>query len=218
MRYPVNEVFVTLQGEATFTGTPATFVRLQGCPVGCGWCDTKHTWEQREDDWVEAAEMLAKQGDSHVWSWLDVEQVVQLCAPVHHVVLTGGEPCLHNLQPLTAGLVCAGHRVQVETSGTHAVQVHPSTWVTVSPKVAMPGGYAVLAAAMERADEIKMPVGKATDVDHLLQLLQGLNGRARPVYLQPLSQSTKATELCVAAATAHRWRVSVQVHKYLGLR
>lgn len=46
MQYPINEIFQTLQGEGVFTGVPAIFVRLQRCPVGCSWCDTKHTWEQ----------------------------------------------------------------------------------------------------------------------------------------------------------------------------
>lgn len=43
MQYPINEIFQTLQGEGVFTGVPAIFVRLQRCPVGCSWCDTKHT-------------------------------------------------------------------------------------------------------------------------------------------------------------------------------
>lgn len=47
MQYPINEMFQTLQGEGYFTGVPAIFIRLQGCPVGCAWCDTKHTWEKR---------------------------------------------------------------------------------------------------------------------------------------------------------------------------
>ena len=42
----INEIFDTIQGEAFYTGTPATFIRLQGCPVGCHWCDTKHTWSE----------------------------------------------------------------------------------------------------------------------------------------------------------------------------
>ncbi len=49
MQYPINEMFQTLQGEGYFTGVPAIFIRLQGCPVGCSWCDTKHTWEKDAD-------------------------------------------------------------------------------------------------------------------------------------------------------------------------
>lgn len=49
MQYPINEMFQTLQGEGYFTGVPAIFIRLQGCPVGCAWCDTKHTWDKLED-------------------------------------------------------------------------------------------------------------------------------------------------------------------------
>lgn len=46
MQYPINEMFQTLQGEGVYTGVPAIFIRLQGCPVGCSWCDTKHTWDK----------------------------------------------------------------------------------------------------------------------------------------------------------------------------
>lgn len=48
MQYPINEMFQTLQGEGYFTGVPAIFIRLQGCPVGCARCDTKHTQEKLE--------------------------------------------------------------------------------------------------------------------------------------------------------------------------
>ena len=56
----VNEVFETIQGEATFTGSPSVFLRLQGCPVGCGWCDTKHTWHVLPEDEVSQSEIIAK--------------------------------------------------------------------------------------------------------------------------------------------------------------
>lgn len=46
MKYPINEIFQTIQGEGVFTGVPAVFIRLQGCPVGCSWCDTKQTWDK----------------------------------------------------------------------------------------------------------------------------------------------------------------------------
>ena len=61
--YPVNEIFQSIQGEATFTGTPSIFVRLQGCPVGCAWCDTKHTWEIDPKFVVNKTIMLAKEKD-----------------------------------------------------------------------------------------------------------------------------------------------------------
>ena len=60
MTYRINEIFETLQGEGTFTGVPSIFIRLQGCPVGCPWCDTQHTWETRAEDEVSIATMMAK--------------------------------------------------------------------------------------------------------------------------------------------------------------
>ena len=55
----INEIFDTIQGEAYFTGTPATFIRLQGCPVGCNWCDTKHTGSEGVEKLkIEIDEML----------------------------------------------------------------------------------------------------------------------------------------------------------------
>lgn len=67
MQYPINEMFQTLQGEGYFTGVPAIFIRLQGCPVGCAWCDTKHTWEKLEDREVSLFSILAKTKESDKW-------------------------------------------------------------------------------------------------------------------------------------------------------
>lgn len=217
MRYPVNELFVTIQGEGSFTGTPATFVRLQGCPVGCAWCDTKHTWSLDEAKSVSLEQVLEK--DAHAdesFAWCTVEEILD-ATEVHHVVLTGGEPCLYDLLPLTTALIEAGRSVQVETSGTHEVRVHPETFITVSPKVGMPGGMMVLASALLRASEIKMPVGRMRDIEVLAELLLSVPDDV-PVWLQPLSQSPTATGLCTQQAIARGWSLSVQTHKYIGLR
>jgi 7-carboxy-7-deazaguanine synthase len=218
--YPVNEVFQSVQGEAAYTGTPAVFVRLQGCPVGCGWCDTKHTWKLSEDRVVAEADMLAKRDtDAFALLTLDALLGVVRAFPARHVVITGGEPCLYDLVPLTAYVRGLGRSVQVETSGTHPIRVHCETFVTVSPKFDMPGGLPVLPAALERANEFKYPVGKPADIAKLRERIAPIAAaRGVPIWVQPLSCSARATQLCIEAATEYGWRVSVQTHKFIGLR
>ena len=176
MQYPINEMFQTLQGEGYFTGVPAIFIRLQGCPVGFAWCDTKHTWEKLE------------------------------------------EPCIHDLLPLTDLLEKNGFSCQIETSGTHEVRCTPNTWVTVSPKLNMRGGYEVLSQALERANEIKHPVGRVRDIEALDELLATLtDDKPRVIALQPISQKDDATRLCIETCIARNWRLSMQTHKYLNI-
>lgn len=217
---PVNEIFETIQGEATFTGTPALFIRLQGCPVGCGWCDTKHTWDVTLGNDVKIAAMLAKEGDSDSFAYMSVDALMKviLDAKSSHVVLTGGEPCLYDLWMLTHHIASTGKTVQVETSGTSPIKVCDETFVTVSPKLDMAGGKEVLLEALQRADEIKFPVGKQSDVDKLLDRIIPLVDDDALIWLQPLSQNKTATALCVKAATEHGWNVSIQTHKFIGVR
>lgn len=226
MEYAVNEIFETIQGEAAFTGTPAIFIRMQGCPVGCPWCDTKHTWEVNQADYVPAFEdIIDKDGseDSAKWSFVTAEDLAGYCAvhSANHIVITGGEPCVQDLKPLTNLLIARGFTVQVETSGTHEVRCHGNTWVTLSPKIGMPGGFEVRVDAMKRADEIKMPVGKQADLDKLEALLvlhKSDKRRHAKVWLQPLSTRKKATELCVRTAIAKRYKISIQTHKFMAIR
>lgn len=219
--YPVNEVFQTVQGEGSFTGTPATFIRMQGCDIGCPWCDTKHTWERRAEERFPLPVVASKtEVASRAWADATVEQLVAQAVErftARHVVITGGEPCTYDLEPLTGALLARGLEVQVETSGTYPVRVADGTFVTVSPKVGMPGGREVLRDVVAACDELKLPIGRARDYERFADLIDLVPGHA-VVYLQPLSQSPAATRACVDLATAHGHRVSVQVHKYLGLR
>ncbi len=219
--YKVNEVFQTIQGEGSYTGTPAIFVRLQGCPVGCSWCDTKHTWQIDPELQVSLPEVMAKRADSDYWSDVTPAALLQVFAErgfqAKHVVITGGEPCMYDLVPLCEALHQQGYTSQIETSGTFAVSVPASSWVTVSPKINMAGGYQVLSAAMQRANEIKHPVAMQKHVDELLQLLEQTGTTDKLIYLQPISQQKRATELAIATCIEHNWRLSVQVHKYLGI-
>ena len=111
----VNEVFTSIQGEGYWTGVMADFIRLQGCTVGCEWCDTKYTWA----------------GGGIAMEVTDI--LLQIKTP--HVVITGGEPTLYNLDILISRLQALGKFVQLETSGQNELKgiVYPD-WITISPK------------------------------------------------------------------------------------
>ena len=220
-QYKINELFETIQGEGSFTGQPSIFIRLQGCPVGCSWCDTKHTWDIELSDEVTKELMLAKSQESSQWASLSIEQILTLISErdyqAKHIVITGGEPCMVDLTPLCDAFDALGYSSQVETSGTFEIKVSNKCWVTVSPKVNMRGGYPILSSAMTRADEIKHPIATRQHVDDLKALLAEHNVVNTPIYLQPISQKNRATELAIETCIANNWRLSVQVHKYLGI-
>jgi len=227
----VNEIFETIQGEGSFTGTPSIFVRLQGCPVGCPWCDTQHTWDVLPDKRISADIILLKSADSPTYFETSSSGLLALLAEqkytANHVVITGGEPCMYDLIELTSAAIDKGFSVQIETSGTYEVKCHPETWVTVSPKINMKAGMPILTQAMRRANEIKHPIAMQKHVDELDALLksEGMPTRltnaknsGHPlVYLQPISQQQRATELAISTCIERNWRLSVQLHKYLGV-
>ncbi|EIM1707393.1 7-carboxy-7-deazaguanine synthase QueE [Aeromonas dhakensis] len=222
MHYPINEIFQTIQGEGVFTGLPAIFVRLQGCPVGCPWCDTRHTWVVDPAREVGVQAVLDCSNESDGWSKMSTEQILasfqQLGYQARHVVITGGEPCLYDLQDLSTALIAAGYQVQIETSGTSEIKTHERTWVTVSPKINMKGGLPVLVSALERANEIKHPVATERHVEELDALLATARLRDDVVIaLQPISQKPRATQLAMVTCIARNWRLSIQTHKYLDI-
>ena len=220
--YKINEVFQSIQGEGAFTGVPSVFVRIQGCPVGCSWCDTKHTWDVDPGRERPAADVLAKDQEDDRWFTAAPEAVLKLLREqgykAKHIIITGGEPCMYDLRPLTKGLIDNGYSVQIETSGTFEVQCDPRTWVTVSPKVDMKGGYAVLDQALSVANEIKHPVAMRKHIDELKALLErGVHSENTLVYLQPISQQQRATQLAIDECIDNNWRLSIQTHKYIGI-
>ena len=219
--YKINEVFETIQGEASFTGTPSIFLRLQGCPVGCAWCDTKQTWEVDNVYKVSLDETVEKKADSDHWADASAEQVLELFKSrgynAKHVVITGGEPCMFDLNPVCNLLHDNGFTTQIETSGTFEILAPEQTWVTVSPKINMRGGYEVLTSAMKRANEIKHPIAMQKHVEELEELFAKTGVNPKLVYLQPISQKVSATKLAIDTCIAKNWRLSVQVHKYLGI-
>lgn len=220
--YQVNEIFQTIQGEGRFTGTPSVFLRLQGCPVGCPWCDTQHTWEIDPEKQTSANDILAKTTDDATWFAASAQDILTLFNQqgysARHVVITGGEPAMFDLTALTELLHQQGYSVQIETSGTFELRVSEQTWVTVSPKVDMRGGFEVLSSALQRANEIKHPVAMEKHIAELDELLKRGISQDCLIYLQPISQQQRATELAIATCIERNWCLSLQTHKYLGIQ
>ncbi|PSP95005.1 radical SAM protein [Halobacteriales archaeon QS_4_62_28] len=117
---PINELFSSLQGEGRLAGVPSVFVRTSGCNLRCWFCDSYHTsWEP-----------------SH--AWLSVDDIIAgvQCHDADHVVLTGGEPLMHEESAvLLDRLDELGYHTTVETNGTIAVDA-PIDLASVSPKLA----------------------------------------------------------------------------------
>jgi organic radical activating enzyme len=128
----VSEVFgPTHQGEGPHSGKLCAFVRLMGCNLSCSWCDTPYTWDgTRFDLHAEGTRMHVDQ----VW-----QQVAAMHVPI--VVLSGGEPLLHQRQEgwvSLLALLSARHQLHVETNGTILPDVTTRAAVqhfTVSPKL-----------------------------------------------------------------------------------
>jgi 7-carboxy-7-deazaguanine synthase len=217
----INEMFETIQGEGSHTGIPSIFVRLQGCPVGCPWCDTKHTWEIKENLIVAPRQIIDQAEESETYFVADDGSLLSLFKQegyvATHVVITGGEPCLYDLRGLTTMLHDNGFTTQIETSGTFEVLCDDRTYVTVSPKINMRGGFEVLTSALERANEIKHPIAMQKHIDELDALLANVSLEGKQVCLQPISQQARATQLAVETCIARNWRLSLQTHKYIGI-
>ena len=217
MKLRVNEVFRSLQGEGGLTGTPAVFIRLQGCDVGCPWCDTAYASgldaENRLADNDLTVFRKTEGSPAHTYadgSWL-VREIAARTPPGRLAVITGGEPCLQDAGGLADALLTAGFAVQMETSGTRPIDCPARVWVTLSPK-ARP----VVEANWARADEIKLPVHGMEDILRHEARLTALP--PEKIRLQPVSQGERATGLCIRLCQERNWRLSVQMHKYLRLR
>lgn len=192
---PLVEDFYTIQGEGYHAGKPAYFIRLGGCDVGCRWCDAKFTWNARLYPPTPVAEI--------------VERAAAL--PAQAIVITGGEPTLYPLEPLTTLLKAKGLEIFIETSGTHPLSGHID-WVCLSPKRQQPP----LAEVLTRADELKVIIETPDDICWAEENAARVSRHCR-LYLQPeWSRYQAITPVLVEYAKADpRWNISIQTHKFM---
>ncbi|MDX1977953.1 MAG: 7-carboxy-7-deazaguanine synthase QueE [Pseudanabaenaceae cyanobacterium bins.68] len=196
--YPLVESFHSVQGEGTWMGTSAFFLRLGGCDVHCPWCDTKESWSATKHPQVSVGKMVTQ---------------IQLAKPAI-VIITGGEPLMHNLLPLTRGIKeKVGIPIHLETSGAHPLSAE-FNWIALSPKTFRPPHPEIYT----QAHELKVVVKDAGDLDWALAQAKLVPAQI-PKYLQPEWHSPDAPSLVFDFILAHPdWRLSLQTHKLLGVR
>lgn len=208
--YKVNSIFRSIQGEGIFTGWPATFVRFQGCNLKCPFCDTPEAIPVTQEDRCES-----KVSTSFTEMGLDslVKRILFMVGLHDLIIFTGGEPCLQPIEHLAAALAQEGvWPLHLETNGTLPIPSNMD-WIVLSPKQQqMP-----FTAVWYLANEIKWLIAYPADLGRLLLTVEEHQIPPSKVCLQPISQDPLSTELAYRAALKFGYRLSIQVHKYIGV-
>lgn len=197
LQLPIMEAFYTIQGEGKFTGHPAYFIRLGGCDVGCVWCDVKDSWEAAK------------------WPILSIEKIVEdaMAYPGRLVVITGGEPLMYNMNPLTELLKEKGFTTNIETSGAHPFS-GDFDWVCFSPKKFKKPHPSIYV----EADELKVVIFHKSDFEFAEQHADLVNYTCE-LRLQPeWSKANKMIpEIIEFVKNRPKWNISLQTHKFMDI-
>jgi organic radical activating enzyme len=194
---PLMEDFYTIQGEGFYQGHAAYFIRLGGCDVGCVWCDVKESWDASAHPVVSVKEIVSRAKKSN-------------CGLA---VITGGEPLMYDLNFLTTGLRNEGIRTHVETSGAYAL-TGEWDWVCLSPKKFKAPENSIF----DKAHELKVIVYNKSDFDWAEEHAAKVSAKCK-LFLQPeWSKEKEMIPLIIEYVKAHpKWKISLQVHKYLNI-
>lgn len=200
------ESFYTLQGEGFYTGKAAYFIRLGGCDVGCVWCDVKESWNENAHPKFSVEEIIEK-----VNKELGIRNWELNKKPI--IVITGGEPLLHNLDQLTKALQTLGFETNIETSGSSSLS-GSWNWICVSPKKFK----APLPQILPLANELKIVVFNKSDFKWAETYAAQVNSNCK-LYLQPeWDKANIITPLIIDyIKTNPQWQLSLQIHKYINV-
>ena len=196
-KLPVTEIFPSIQGEGYFSGKKVTFLRLSGCDVGCPWCDTKYSWEAKENQYMTISQILTK---------LDLYNNKT-------IVITGGEPMMWNLDILTLSLKKKGYLINLETSGAYPVSGQ-FDWICLSPKKFKP----VIKDWFFLANELKIIVLNKSDFLWAKKHSQKVKSECK-LFVQPeWNNKIKNNSLIDNFISENKkWKLSLQMHKYLNI-
>jgi 7-carboxy-7-deazaguanine synthase len=204
-RLRITEIFFSLQGETRTVGLPTVFVRLTGCPLRCGYCDTAYAFHG--GNWVEIADIL--------------QQVASLGA--HYVTVTGGEPLAQKACiELLKALCDVGYEVSLETSGALDVSlVDPRVVKVVDIKT--PGSGEVAKNRFENVnellphDQIKFVICDRADYDWSKAIMHEYQlNTVCDILFSPSAEQLAAGKLADWIIEDRlSVRMQIQLHKYL---
>ena len=195
---PVMETFQTIQGEGYFKGSSAYFIRIGGCDVGCHWCDEPNSWSLNTGLKIDASSLLQKIKKTNT----------------NIVVVTGGEPLMHDLEELTFTLKKYKYKVHLETSGAYSLS-GKWDWITLSPKKIKPP----LASIYQFANELKVVIYNQHDLKWAVDEASKVNKDCL-LYIQPEWSRIKKIQPLILDFIQENpiWRLSLQTHKYLKIQ
>ena len=191
------ESFYSIQGEGFHSGRPAYFIRLSGCDVNCHWCDVKESWDISKEQYAEVDEI--------------VNNVLKTSAEL--VVITGGEPLMHDLSDLTKALKKEDKKIHIETSGTHPF-TGDFDWICFSPKKFKKP----LDIYFSISDELKIIICNKSDFKWAEQLSKKVKKNTKLIMQPEWSREEIISPLILEYIKLNpKWRISVQTHKYLNV-
>lgn len=195
LELPLVEEFYSLQGEGYHTGKAAYFIRIGGCDIGCRWCDSKLSW------------------DPNIHPLVHIDTIVAnaLKTSANAVVVTGGEPSLFNLKPLTEKLKVHGIKTFIETAGIREL-TGTWDWICLSPKRQSPPHESLY----KIANELKVIIYEGEDFHWAEKTASKVNDNCL-LYLQSeWSRYEKNIPIIVDfVKTYPKWNVSLQAHKFM---
>jgi len=194
---PVVERFYSLQGEGYNTGKAAFFIRLAGCDVGCGWCDSKNSWNLNNHPLIPIKEIVA--------------DIIRHKA--EYVVITGGEPLIHPLDGLCTLLKKNNLKILLETSGSCPIS-GIFDWICLSPKRNRPP----LPDIYKRASELKIVIANSSDFSWAEENRLLVTELCK-LYLQPEWSVREALlpDIVRYIKKNPQWTLSFQTHKFINI-
>ena len=206
------EHFYTIQGEGFHQGRAAYFIRLGGCDVGCVWCDVKESWDMHAHPKISVIELVNTVLNNSSPTGVRAKERTQFREGAL-VVITGGEPLMHNLDELTAALQSAGLETNIETSGAHPLS-GSWNWICLSPKKFK----APLPEILPVANELKIVVFNKSDFEWAEQYASLVSPTCK-LFLQPeWDKAAVVTPMIIDYIKQHpQWELSLQIHKYINV-